>query len=226
MSRTAIALSTTAALSTVVAGCANEPDAVADHAAASAPTVTPVDSILLDETDRFYLGNPFSLVVEVDGTFVISDFFENRMLKYERDGRLRAAVVHLVRRTRFPDWLRIPSMSRTAIALSTTAALSTVVAGCANERLPAGIRPTVTPVDSDETDRFYLGNPSVWWWTRSMASISDFAGFERDGRLRQFYGLRATVRGSSLHLDRVHSERFSPGRCRRPPQSPPIVLQT
>lgn len=70
-------------------GCGNEPGASVDRAAAG-PAVTVVDSVLLDENDRFYLGNPFSVVVDTtDGSFLISDFFENRILRYERDGGLR-----------------------------------------------------------------------------------------------------------------------------------------
>ncbi|MDE2865456.1 MAG: hypothetical protein OXR05_10310 [Gemmatimonadota bacterium] len=70
-------------------GCGSEPDASVDRATAG-PAVTVVDSVLLDENDRFYLGNPFSLVVDTaDGSFLISDFFENRILRYERAGKLR-----------------------------------------------------------------------------------------------------------------------------------------
>lgn len=57
-------------------GCGSEPDASVDRAIAG-PAVTVVDSVLLDENDRFYLGNPFSLVVDTaDGSFLISDFFD------------------------------------------------------------------------------------------------------------------------------------------------------
>ena len=70
-------------------GCGSEPDASVDRATAG-PAVTVVDSVLLDENDRFYLGNPFSLVVDTaDGSFLISDFYQNRILRYERDGKLR-----------------------------------------------------------------------------------------------------------------------------------------
>ncbi len=70
-------------------GCGNEPGAGIDRSGAG-PVVTVVDSVLLDENDRFYLGNPFSVVVDTtDGSFLISDFFENRILRYERDGLLR-----------------------------------------------------------------------------------------------------------------------------------------
>ena len=73
----------------VAVGCGSDPGAVGDRVPAG-PAVTIVDSILLDENDRFYLGNPFSLVVDTaDGSFFISDFFENRILRYARDGQLR-----------------------------------------------------------------------------------------------------------------------------------------
>ena len=73
----------------VAVGCGSDPGAVGDRVPAG-PSVTIVDSVLLDENDRFYLGNPFSLVVDTaDGSFFISDFFENRILRYARDGRLR-----------------------------------------------------------------------------------------------------------------------------------------
>ena len=79
-----------AAFAALVAfGCGSDPGAVGDRVPAG-PAVTIVDSVLLDENDRFYLGNPFSLVVDTaDGSFFISDFFENRILRYARDGRLR-----------------------------------------------------------------------------------------------------------------------------------------
>ena len=57
--------------------------------AVTAPSVIPVDSVLLEETGRFYIGNPFSLVPDTtDGSFLISDFFEDRILRFGRDGRL------------------------------------------------------------------------------------------------------------------------------------------
>ena len=48
-----------------------------------------MDSVRLEATDRFYLGNPYSLVVDtLDGTFLVSDFFEDRVLRFGRDGRV------------------------------------------------------------------------------------------------------------------------------------------
>ena len=50
-------------------------------------SVLPVDSVRLEATDRFYLGNPYSWVVDtLDGTFLVSDFFEDRVLRFGRDG--------------------------------------------------------------------------------------------------------------------------------------------
>ena len=68
--------------------CAPEPDAGGGRAAAG-PEIVPVDSVLLVETGGFYIGNPFSLVPDTaDGSLLISDFFENRILRFDRDGRL------------------------------------------------------------------------------------------------------------------------------------------
>lgn len=53
------------------------------------PLAVPVDSVLLEEAGRFYIGSPFSLVPDTtDGSFLISDFFEDRILRFGRDGRL------------------------------------------------------------------------------------------------------------------------------------------
>lgn len=69
-------------------GCAPEPDAGGGPAAAG-PSIVPVDSVLLVETGGLYVGNPFSLVPDTtDGSLLISDFFENRILRFDRDGRL------------------------------------------------------------------------------------------------------------------------------------------
>ena len=71
------------------AGCTADPGG-RPTTEASGPSVVPVDSVLLEETGRFYIGNPFSLVPDTtDGSFLISDFFENRILRFARDGRLQ-----------------------------------------------------------------------------------------------------------------------------------------
>ena len=48
-----------------------------------------MDSVPLEAGDRIHLGNPFSLVVDtLDGSFLVSDFFEDRVLRFGRDGRV------------------------------------------------------------------------------------------------------------------------------------------
>ena len=71
------------------AGCTADPGR-RPNTGEGGPSVVPVDSVLLEETGRFYIGNPFSLVPDTtDGSFLISDFFENRILRFDRDGRLQ-----------------------------------------------------------------------------------------------------------------------------------------
>ena len=71
------------------AGCTADPGG-RPTTEASGPSVVPVDSVVLEETGRFYIGNPFSLVPDTtDGSFLISDFLENRILRFGRDGRLQ-----------------------------------------------------------------------------------------------------------------------------------------
>ncbi len=73
----------------ICAGCAAGPDQITDPEVAG-PAVIPVDSVLLEETGELYLGNPFSLVPDtLDGSFLVSDFFQNQLIRYNRDGRLR-----------------------------------------------------------------------------------------------------------------------------------------
>lgn len=68
--------------------CAGGSDVVGDSLE-SGPSVLPVDSVRLESGERFYLGNPFSLVVDtLDGSFLVSDFFEDRLLRFGRDGRV------------------------------------------------------------------------------------------------------------------------------------------
>ena len=72
----------------ICAGCAAAPDQITDPEVAG-PAVIPVDSVLLEETGDIYLGNPFSLVPDtLDGSFLLSDFFQGQLLRYNRDGRL------------------------------------------------------------------------------------------------------------------------------------------
>ena len=69
-----------------VIGCGGGSDVVVDGLP-EGPLVLPVDSIRLEASDRVYLGNPFSLVVDtLDGSFLVSDFFEDRVFRFGRDG--------------------------------------------------------------------------------------------------------------------------------------------
>lgn len=69
-------------------GCAGGSDVAVGNAPAGA-SVLPVDSVRLEATDRFYLGNPLTLVVDtLDGTFLVSDFFEDRVIRFARDGHV------------------------------------------------------------------------------------------------------------------------------------------
>ena len=53
------------------------------------PVVVPVGEILLEETDQYYLGNPWSLVVDTaDGSFLISDAYERQVIRFGRDGKV------------------------------------------------------------------------------------------------------------------------------------------
>jgi len=70
-------------------GCTPESGAGGGGAAAG-PAIVPVDSVLIEETGTFYIGNPISIVPDTtDGSILVSDFFENRILRFGRDGRLR-----------------------------------------------------------------------------------------------------------------------------------------
>ena len=54
------------------------------------PRLVAVDSILLAEADTLYLGNPYSLATDpFDGSFYVSDFFADRVFRFDRDGSLR-----------------------------------------------------------------------------------------------------------------------------------------
>ena len=71
-----------------VIGCGSGSDVVVDGLP-EGPLVLPVDSIRLGTSASVYLGNPFSLVVDtLDGSFLVSDFFEDRVLPFGRDGRV------------------------------------------------------------------------------------------------------------------------------------------
>lgn len=76
---------TAAAAAVVLAGC-GAGDREGGHAG---PTLVAVDSVLLAEADTLYLGNPYALALDpYDGSFYISDFFADRVLRFGRDGQL------------------------------------------------------------------------------------------------------------------------------------------
>ncbi|MCY3676014.1 MAG: hypothetical protein OXH66_00265 [Gemmatimonadetes bacterium] len=68
--------------------CSSEPaDRVADHPEYQGPNIVALEPVLLEESDQYYLGNPSSLVVDtLDGSFLVSDHFSGRMLRFGRDG--------------------------------------------------------------------------------------------------------------------------------------------
>lgn len=70
-----------------VLGCGSEP-ATGRAEDGAGPNLVKVGGILLDESEVRYLGNPFTLVVEPEGSFLISDFFSNQVYRFARDGTL------------------------------------------------------------------------------------------------------------------------------------------
>ena len=76
-----------AVLPLLLAACGAE---ARDVVSRDGPHLIAVDSILLDEADSLYLGNPYSLAADpYDGSFYISDFFADRVFRFDRDGSLR-----------------------------------------------------------------------------------------------------------------------------------------
>jgi hypothetical protein len=74
-----------AALALVLTAC-GAGDREGGHAG---PTLVAVDSVLLAEADTLYLGNPYALAVDpYDGSFYISDFFADRVLRFGRGGQM------------------------------------------------------------------------------------------------------------------------------------------
>ncbi len=74
----------------LVSGCGSESGELATSDAAG-PTLIPIDSILLEEADTLYIGNPHTPVVDpFDGSFHISDIFSRRVLRFGRGGDLMA----------------------------------------------------------------------------------------------------------------------------------------
>ena len=72
-----------------VVGCTDSVPEAGERGDAAGPAVVPIADILLEETYEAYLGNPWSLVVDTaDGSFLISDFFQGRIIRFGRDGRI------------------------------------------------------------------------------------------------------------------------------------------
>ena len=70
-------------------GCLGSDPGAGKPTDAAGPVVVPVGDILLEETYEAYLGNPHTLVVDTaDGSFLISDFFQGRVIRFGRDGRI------------------------------------------------------------------------------------------------------------------------------------------
>lgn len=49
------------------------------------------DSVVLEETDSLYLGDPFRFVVHGDGSFFVTDRFSDRIVRFGSDGRFLSA---------------------------------------------------------------------------------------------------------------------------------------
>lgn len=70
-------------------GCTDSAPEADEHGDAAGPAIVPIGDVLLEETYEAYLGNPWSLVVDpVDGSFLISDYFQGRIIRFGRDGRI------------------------------------------------------------------------------------------------------------------------------------------
>ena len=59
------------------------------------PDLTLRDSLVLEETEEHYIGNPLALFVAPDGSLLVSDGFAETVLRYDATGRLTG---HLGRR--------------------------------------------------------------------------------------------------------------------------------
>ncbi len=54
----------------------------------SGPDLIFLDSLVLEETDEHYIGNPLALFVAPDGSLLVSDGFAETVLRYDATGRL------------------------------------------------------------------------------------------------------------------------------------------
>jgi len=72
---------------TFLGNCLDSSPEARKPAGETGPVVLPLGDILLEETGDYYLGNPWSLVVDTaDGSFLISDAFEGQVIRFGRDG--------------------------------------------------------------------------------------------------------------------------------------------
>lgn len=56
----------------------------------SGPTLVPVDSVLLAESDSVYIGKPGKPAIDpYDGSLYVPDYFSNQVYRFGRDGRLQ-----------------------------------------------------------------------------------------------------------------------------------------
>src|SRR5690554_4626694 len=77
----------------LLTGCGSGPAAEERAERLRGPILESVGSILLEESDSAYIGEPFSLVIDPDdGSFYISDFFSNRVFRFDRGGTLVARI--------------------------------------------------------------------------------------------------------------------------------------
>lgn len=73
----------------LAAACGGDLDAP-PRTATSGPSITQVDSTVLDENDTAFVGRPAaSFTVDSEGDYYIPDHYANRLLRYAPNGRLR-----------------------------------------------------------------------------------------------------------------------------------------
>lgn len=71
----------------LLAGCVESGREAGGRGDSAGPAVVPAGDILLEETYQSYLGNPYTLVVDTaDGSFLVSDYFQGRIIRFGRDG--------------------------------------------------------------------------------------------------------------------------------------------
>lgn len=79
----------TAFVTVLLTGCGSSAPNM-ERIEGAGPSLVPVDSVRLSEDDSFYVGRPFNLAIdEYDGSFYITDMFQNVMLRFDRRGSPR-----------------------------------------------------------------------------------------------------------------------------------------